>query len=91
MSDEISILSESHEEAPTAEQLEKHFSAMSDSVWVIDTLVDGGPREGQSPEEATEEVKRNVAHLALMVEKPFIKGAGRSLSAYTDAIKKGAK
>jgi hypothetical protein len=91
MSDEISILSESHEETPTAEQLEKHFSVMSDSVWVIDTLVDGGPREGQSAEEAAAEIECNVAHLSLMVEKPFIKGAGRSLSAYTDAIKKGAK
>ncbi len=79
------------EETPTAEELEQHFSAMGDSVWVIDSLVDDGPREGQTAEEATEEIERNVAHLALMIEKPFIKSAGRSLSAYIDAIKKGSK
>jgi hypothetical protein len=78
-------------ETPTAEELEQHFSALDDSVWVIDSLVDNGPREGQSAEEASAEIQRNVAHLALMIEKPFIKGAGRSLSAYIDAIKKGSK
>jgi hypothetical protein len=36
-------------------------------------------------------MKRNVDHLALMVEKDFIKDAGRSLAAYTAAIKKGSK
>jgi len=78
-------------ETPTAEQLEKHFSALDDSVWVIDSLKADGPREGQSTEEAADEIGRNVAHLALMVEKDFIKNAGRSLAAYTAAIAKGSK
>lgn len=77
-------------ETPTAEQLEKHFSALDDSVGVIDSLKTDGPREFQTAEEAAEEIKRNVDHLALMIEKEFIKGAGRSLSAYTAAIKKGS-
>lgn len=89
MSEEI--LSTMPVEEPTAEELEQHFSALDDSVWVIDSLVDNGPREGQSAEEASAEIERNVAHLELMIEKPFIKGAGRSLSAYIDAIKKGSK
>jgi hypothetical protein len=88
MSEEI--LSTMPVEEPTAEELEQHFSAMSDSVWVIDSLAES-PREGQSAEEASAEIQRNVAHLALMIEKPYIKSAGRSLSAYIDAIKKGSK
>ena len=75
---------------PTAEELERHFSALGDSVWVIDTLSAEGPREGQTAEEAAEEIERNVAHLKLMIEKDYIKSAGRSLAAYTAAIKKGA-
>jgi hypothetical protein len=77
-------------ETPTAEQLEQHFSAMDDSVGVIDLLKADGPREFQTAEEAAAELSRNVEHLALMVEKDFIKNAGRSLAAYTAAIKKGA-
>jgi tRNA A58 N-methylase Trm61 len=75
---------------PTAEQLEKHFSALDDSVGVIDLLKAEGPREFQTAEEAAEEIKRNVDHLALMIEKDFIKNAGRSLAAYTAAIAKGS-
>ena len=78
-------------EAPTAEQLDKHFSALDDSVGVIDSLKADGPREGQTAEEAADEMKRNVDHIALMLEKDFIKDAGRSLAAYTAAIKKGSK
>ena len=74
---------------PTAEELEQHFSALDDSVWVIDSLVES-PRENQTAEEAAEEIERNVAHLKLMIEKEYIKNAGRSLAAYTAAIKKGA-
>ena len=74
---------------PTAEELEQAFSALGDSVWVIDSLVES-PRENQTAEEAAEEIERNVAHLKLMIEKDYIKSAGRSLAAYTAAIKKGA-
>ena len=78
-------------ETPTAEQLDKHFSALDDSVGVINSLKADGAREGQSDEEAADEMKRNVDHIALMLEKDFIKDAGRSLAAYTAAIKKGSK
>ena len=77
-------------ETPTPEQLDKHFSAMGDSVGVIDRLKAEGAREGQTAEEAADEMKRNVAHLQLMTEKDFIKDAGRSLASYTAAIKKGS-
>jgi hypothetical protein len=75
---------------PTAEQLEKHFSALDDSVWVIDSLKADGPRENQTAEEAGAAIKRNVDHLALMIEKDYIKNAGRSLATYTAAISKGS-
>ena len=75
---------------PTPEQLNKHFSALDDSVGVIDFLKAEGPREYQTAEEAADEIKRNVEHLALMIEKDYIKNAGRSLAAYTAAISKGS-
>jgi hypothetical protein len=78
-------------EAPTAEQLDKHFSALDDSVGVINERVDNGPSEYQTAEEAAAEISRNVEHLALMLEKDFIKDAGRSLASYKAAIKKGSK
>ena len=74
---------------PTPEQLEKHFSALDDSVGVVDSLVES-PREFQTAEEAADEIKRNVDHLALMIEKDYIKNAGRNLAAYTAAISKGS-
>jgi len=78
-------------EAPTAEQLDKHFSALDDSVGVIDRLKADGPSEFQTAEQAADEMKRNVDHIALMLEKDYIKNAGRSLATYTAAIKKGSK
>lgn len=77
-------------EAPTPEQLDKHFSALDDSVGVIDSLVES-PREYQTADEAAAEISRNVEHLALMIEKDYIKDAGRSLASYKAAIKKGSK
>lgn len=74
---------------PTAEQLEQHFSALDNSVWVIDTLSES-PRKWQTAEEAAAEIERNVAHIKIMLEKDYIKNAGRSLSAYVNAIKKGS-
>lgn len=49
----------------TAEQIAQHFSAMGDSVWLINAII-AGETEG---DKAT--VERNVAHLELMVAKDF--------------------
>lgn len=75
---------------PTSEELEQHFSALDDSVWVIDSLKAEGPRENQTAEEAAEEIERNVAHIKIMLEKDYIKNAGRSLSSYVSAVKKSS-
>jgi len=74
---------------PTPEQLDKMFSAMDDSVWVIDNKIANGPSEFQTQEEANAEVGRNVAHLELMLSKSYIQDAGRDLSTYEAAIVDG--
>lgn len=78
-----------NEYVPTAEELEQHFSALGDSVAVIDELVANGPRSGQTQEEYEAAIARNAEHLELMVEKSFIKGDGRSLKSFKDAATKG--
>jgi hypothetical protein len=74
------------DEAPTTEQLDQHFSAMDDSVQVIETRKADGPGPRQTQEQADAEIARNVEHLELMLEKDFIKNAGRDLAAYTAAV-----
>jgi hypothetical protein len=71
---------------PTAEELDKHFSALDDSVRVIDFLKTEGPREYQTAEEAAEEIERNVAHIGIMLSKSFIKDSNRDLYVYTNAV-----
>lgn len=86
MSDTLTFKSPVDTYVPTTEQLDKHFSALDDSVGVIDSLKADGPREYQTAEEAADEIKRNVDHIAIMLEKDFIKDSGRDLSVYTDAV-----
>lgn len=74
----------------SAEELDQHFKALGDSVDLIHRLKDNGPREGQSAEEAADEVSRNVEHIKIMLEKNFIKDSGRDLTPYTDAVTKGS-
>jgi hypothetical protein len=83
MSDSPEIqLPEFPSETPTAEELDKHFSALDDSVGVIEDKIANGPSEFQTQEEADEEIERNVAHIGIMLSKSFIKDSGRDLSAY---------
>lgn len=49
----------------TTEQIAQHYSAMGDSVWLINAVV-AGETQG---DKAT--VERNVAHLELMLAKDF--------------------
>ena len=62
---------------------------MDDSVWVIDNMIENGPGEDQSQEEANAEVERNVGHLELMLSKDYIQDAGRPLATYEVAITDG--
>jgi hypothetical protein len=56
-----------HIEAPTAEQIAKHFSACMDSV----NLINNGKPEGMTAEEWTDCVARNKEHLKIMLDKDF--------------------
>lgn len=75
---------------PTPEELDQHFNALGDSVTVINELKDNGPRDHQSAEEAADEIKRNVEHIKSMLERDYIKDAGRDLSDYEAAVAKGS-
>ena len=74
---------------PTPEEINQMFSAMDDSVWVINDKIANGPSEFQTQLECNEEVDRNVRHLELMLTKPYISGAGRPLTSYQTAIVDG--
>jgi hypothetical protein len=50
---------------PTPEQIARHYSAMGDSVWLINAII-----AGEQPDNCNA-VERNVAHLELMRAKNF--------------------
>lgn len=70
-------------EKPTAEKIEKHFSAMSDSVELIKTL----KAKDSLDEEEQSSLERNKEHLRLMLAKDFIAEDSRSKKAFVDASK----
>ena len=49
----------------TPEQIAQHYSAMGDSVWLINAII-----AGEQPDDR-DTVERNVAHLELMSAKDF--------------------
>lgn len=71
---------------PTAEELEKHFSAMTDSVNLINVLVEAADKS----DENKDSVKRNADHLEIMLAKDFIANDGRSLLAFQEAVSNGS-
>ena len=79
----------SSDPTPTPEQINQMFSAMDDSVWVINTDCDNGPRQFQTQLELNQEIDRNARHLELMLSKPYIQDAGRPLGTYEEAIVRG--
>ena len=91
MSEELLAFAPETLEPPTAEQIEQHFSALDDSVNLIDGKVTDGAAEGETQTECNEAIDRNVRHIELMLEKDFIKDDGRSLTSYKNAVKSGEK
>ena len=57
------------EEARTTEQLAQDYSAMGDSVDLINAIIAGEQMADESAEDRQACVDRNVAHLELMVAK----------------------
>ena len=54
-------------DTPTAEEIAQHYTAMGNSV----DLLNAGKPEGMDDADWTETVARNVEHLELMVAKDF--------------------
>ena len=76
----------------TAEEINAHFSAMDDSVNLINNTIaddtDALEMFG-SAEGAKEIMKRNTDHLELQLDKDWATEDSRDKSSYTDAITAG--
>ena len=76
----------------TAEEIAAHFSAMDDSVTLINATIaddtDALEMFG-SAEGAKEMMKRNTDHLELQLDKDWATEDSRDKSSYTDAITAG--
>ena len=55
----------------TAEQIAQHYSAMGDSVDLINGIIDGSKMADDTQEDKNDCVDRNVRHLEIMVAKDF--------------------
>tara|TARA_A100000172_G_C3007718_1_gene98615 strand:- start:212 stop:475 length:264 start_codon:yes stop_codon:yes gene_type:complete len=76
----------------TAEEINAHFSAMDDSVNLInDTIADDTDalEMFDSAEGVKEMVKRNTDHLEIQLVKDWATEDSRDKSSYTDAITAG--
>ena len=65
MTDEIATT-----EVQTEEQIAQHYSAMQDSVNLIDEMRTNPP-EDMTDEEVADTISRNVEHLEIMVAKDY--------------------
>jgi hypothetical protein len=54
-------------QAPTAEEIARHYSAAMDSV----NLINAGKPAGMSDEDWADTLKRNQEHLKIMIAKDF--------------------
>jgi len=59
------------EEVITAEEIAQHYSAMGDSVNLINGIIDGSQMADDTQEDKNDCVDRNVRHLEIMVAKDF--------------------
>jgi len=55
----------------TAEEITQHYSAMGDSVDLINGILDGSLMADDTQEDKNDCVDRNVRHLEIMVAKDF--------------------
>ena len=55
----------------TAEEIQSHYSAMGDSVDLINGIIDGSLMADDTQEDKNDCVDRNVRHLEIMVAKDF--------------------
>jgi hypothetical protein len=70
---------------PTTEELEKHFSALTDSVNLINVLVEANNKT----DENKDSVKRNYEHIEIMLAKDFIAADSRDKSSFENSVTDG--
>lgn len=66
------------------EQIARHYSAAMDSVNLINDIKAGKYDESMKPQEKTDALERNAAHLEIMLEKSF--WTNENLQPFRDAI-----
>ena len=66
---------------PTQEQLEQHFSAMYDSIYIINMFNE----KASLTNDEIDAIKRNKEHLRIMLDKDFIKNDPRDKQVFIDA------
>ena len=79
-------------DTPTTEEINGHFSAMDDSVTLINSTVTDDTEALEQYGSANEVklmVTRNTDHLELQLDKEWAKSDSRDKSSYTDAITTG--
>lgn len=74
---------------PTASEVAQMVSALSDSLQVIQERMNGGPRPNQDQLDCNREIKRNVRHLEIMLDRDFIQSSGIDLSPFQSVIVSG--
>jgi len=74
-------------ETPNQVELDRHFSALGDSVWLINAVVAGAQMQNEPVQEKQNCINRNVEHLELMLAKGWFDT--RDLTAINQAIAAG--
>jgi hypothetical protein len=77
---------------PTAEEIAQHFSAMDDSVTLINATVADDTdalRQFGTPAEVKLMVTRNTDHLEIQAAKDWYSDSSKSKTPYTDAVTAG--
>lgn len=74
-------------EAPTPEQIEQHYKAMGDSVWLINAIIAADQMAADTQDAKNDCVSRNVQHLEIMLSKDF--WTNEDMSAINEAIADG--
>lgn len=75
------------QEVPSQAELDRHFSAMGDSVDLINAIVAGTRMQNEPAKDRQDCINRNVEHLELMIAKGWFDD--RDLSAVNASIAAG--
>lgn len=67
------------------EDIQKQISAMGDSIWLINKLIN----EPNYSKETYDIIERNVHHLEIMLEQAHIQNSGSDLKPFKKAITDG--